>query len=483
MTPWPQTFDLLTPFYLWFDGVLLIYLGALLIINLGLVLAGWATVNRYVALRPMRDYRYVAQSDLSLPVSVIVPAHNEAPTIVESIRSLLNTQFSRLEVIVVNDGSTDDTMGVLQRAFDLVEIERVPRSGLPTQSIGAVYLAPADPRIVVLDKVNGGKADALNAGVNYAQYPLFCAIDADTVLDPDALARLVWEFQSDSDTVATGGIVRIVNGSEVEHGRVTKVTTPRHLLANIQIVEYLRAFLGGRLAWSRWNMLLIVSGAFGLFRRDVVVAAGGYDPTTVTEDAELILRVRRFRADQGLPCRITFFPDPICWTEAPATLRQLGRQRDRWHRGLGETLVRHAGMLFRPRYGRTAFFALPYYWLFEFLEPVITVFGITLATAGLILGVVDPGTYTLILLLAFAYGFLLSMVVILIEERAFRRYPSWRDLARMSWATLAENFGYRQWQAFVRLRAVFRIRSKRHQWGEMTRIGFTAPASASEGKS
>ena len=475
MSSWQEAFAWATPFYLWFDSALLFYMSALLFINLVLILVGWSTVNRYVTLRPLRDYRYVGESALSLPVSIIVPGYNEEPTIVESVRSLLLTQFTQLEVVVVNDGSTDGTLPALVGAFELIEVERVPRSGLPTQPIQAIYMSPIEPRLVVIDKANGGKADALNAGLNYAQFPLFCAIDADTMLDPDALARLVWEFQSDPDTIATGGIVRIINGSQVSQGRITSITTPRSMLANIQIVEYLRAFLGGRLAWSRWNMLLIVSGAFGLFRRDVVVAAGGYDPDTVTEDAELILRIRRYRADNRQSCRITFFPDPICWTEAPVTLRQLARQRDRWHRGLGETLVKHAGMLFRPKYGRTAFFALPYYWLFEFLEPFVTVVGITLATLGLIVGLVDPAIYLLILAFAFAYGYFLSMVVILIEERAFRRYPNWVDLRRMSVATLVENFGYRQRQALVRFRAMFRIHAGRHHWGEMTRVGFGQP--------
>jgi len=460
-------------FYSWFGIALALYMAALLITSLVLVAIGWVAVDRYVRMRPLRDYRFVDESPLSMPVTVIVPAYNEAPTIVDSVRSLLHTQFNQLEVIVVNDGSTDSTLDALVTGFDLLPSERVPRSGLPTEPIRSYLTSPIDTRLVVIDKENGGKADALNAGVNHAHYPLVCAVDADTVLDPGALGRLVWEFEADPSTVATGGIVRIVNGSTVDAGRITTVGTPRGLLGIIQIVEYLRAFLGGRLAWSRMNALLVISGAFGLFRREALVAAGGYDPTTVTEDAELILRLHRYGRDHGSPCRITFFPDPVCWTEAPSSLEQLSRQRDRWHRGLGETLLKHRGMLLRRRYGRIGWLALPYYWLFEFLEPVITVVGMIVALIGLILGVLSPTLFVLLLALTFSYGFIVSMLVILIEERAFRRYPSWRDLARLAWGALAENFGYRQWQALVRLRAVFRIRRSAGTWGDMPRTGFT----------
>ncbi|MDX6607364.1 MAG: hypothetical protein QOD14_1904, partial [Solirubrobacterales bacterium] len=235
-----------------------------------LVTLGWRAVNEYVARRPFRDYKQVGESELSMPVSILVPAYNEGPVIVSSIRSLLKSQFGQLEVVVVNDGSTDNTMESLIGAFDLVRVDRVPRANLPCEPISAVYVSTSDHRVVVLDKANGGKADSLNAGIRYARYPLFCAIDADTMLDPGALARLVWEFQASPSTVAVGGIVRVVNGSEVDaDGRLIQVRTPRGMLVNLQIVEYLRAFLGGRIGWSRIGMLLIISGAFGLFRRDV----------------------------------------------------------------------------------------------------------------------------------------------------------------------------------------------------------------------
>lgn len=459
-------------FFLWFDSLVLFYVMALNVFYLVFVFSGWRTVHRYVALRPMRDYGYVGRSPLSMAVSILVPAYNEEKTIVPAIQALLRTQFNELEVVIVNDGSTDGTLGVLEEVFTLVPIDRSPRSGLATKPVRGVHASVTERRIIVIDKENGGKADSLNVALNYSQYPLVCAIDADTIMDPGALARLVWEFQSDPDIVATGGIVRIINGSSVKGGQITQVRTPRDILGNIQIVEYLRAFLGGRLAWSRWNMLLIISGAFGLFRRDVIVSAGGYDADNVGEDAELVVRIRRQRAEQGLPCRITFFPDPICWTEAPSDMAALSRQRDRWQRGLGELLIKHRRMTFNPRYGRIGMLAVPFYWIFEFLEPVITVTGVTLVAIGFVVGLVDPFTFALILSLITFYGFFISLGVIMMEERAFRRYPNWSDLIRMGMAIFAENFGYRQYLAYVRFRAMFRIRTSKSEWGENVRSGF-----------
>ena len=337
---------------------------------------GWRTVEDYVKRRPMRDYEAVGRSEMSMPVSILVPAYNEAPTIVSSVNALLRSQFLELEVVTINDGSTDSTLEALIEAFELVRVDRVPRSRIPTAGIRAVYVCPTDPRVVVIDKENAGKADSLNAGIKYATYPLFCAVDADTMLDAGALSRLVWEFQASPETVAVGGIVRIVNGSTFDNGRLDQVKTPTNLLANLQILEYLRAFLGGRIGWSKTGMLLIVSGAFGLFRRDVVVEVGGYDPAMVGEDAELILRLHRHHRELSRPCRITFFPDPICWTECPEDLRSLVRQRDRWQRGLIGMVMRHKDMIGRPRYGRIGLGAMPYYVVFELLGPTIECSGL-----------------------------------------------------------------------------------------------------------
>ncbi len=266
-----------------------------------LLVLGWMEGSRYVARRQLADFTDIRQSALTTPISILVPAYNEQPVIVDSVRALLRAEYPLHEVIVVNDGSTDDTLGELIRAYSLVAVRRVPRAGLASAEVVAVYTCPEDDRLVVVDKRNGGKADAINAALNYARYPLFCTVDSDTIIDDDALLRLVRPFQDQPETVACGGVVRIVNGSTVVDGRVVDVRTPRRLLANIQIVEYLRSFLAGRTGWARIGGLLVISGAFGVFRREVVIAAGGYDTATVGEDAELVVRLHRRLPRPGHP--------------------------------------------------------------------------------------------------------------------------------------------------------------------------------------
>jgi len=443
-----------------------------------LLVIGGGQVSDWVRRRPLRDFRAVSTSPLSLPVTILVPAYNEAPVIVHSVRSLLASRYRELEVLVVNDGSTDGTLAALHAAFGLVRIERVPRANLASASVRGLYGSPHDDRLLVIDKENGGKADSLNCGLRYAAYPLFCAIDSDTMLDQDALARLVWAFQAEPETVATGGIVRILNGSQMVDGRLQNVRTPRSLLVNIQIVEYLRGFLAGRAGWSRLNMLLIVSGAFGIFRREVVVDAGGYDITTVGEDAELIVRLHRHCCEQGRPYKISFVADPICWTEAPADRGTLGRQRDRWQRGLLETLWRHRAMIGRPRYGGVGLVGLPFFLVFEAFGPLVEVAGITYSAIGLAGGWVSPAIAALVFALAFSYGLVLSFGALLIEGRAFARYPDWSDLRRLMLAAVLENYGYRQWLTFVRAKAWWTVMRSTPGWGEMTRTGFGGPAPA-----
>jgi cellulose synthase/poly-beta-1,6-N-acetylglucosamine synthase-like glycosyltransferase len=457
-----------------FTWTFLVYFGALNVIYTALLIVGSRQVSDWVRRRPLRDFRNVSTSPLSLPVTIIVPAYNEAPVIVQSARALLASNYSELQVIVVNDGSSDTTLDVLRAGFDLVAVERVPRVKLPTAEVRGVYACPGDERLLVIDKANAGKADALNCGIRFAAYPLFCAIDSDTLLDPHALARLVWTFQSEPETVATGGIVRIVNGSQFEDGRLSRVRAPRAMLVNLQIVEYLRAFLSGRAGWSRLNMLLIISGAFGLFRRDVVVDAGGYDTTTVGEDAELIVRLHRHCRDRARPYKISFVADPICWTEAPADSGTLRRQRDRWQRGLLETLWRHRGMIGRRRYGRIGLLAMPFFLIFEALGPLAEIGGLLYTVVGLGAGWVQPAIAALVFALAFTYGLTLSFAALLMEGRAFARYPGWRDLGRLIAAAVLENFGFRQWMALIRIGAMRNVLRREHRWGEMQRAGFTS---------
>jgi cellulose synthase/poly-beta-1,6-N-acetylglucosamine synthase-like glycosyltransferase len=442
------------------------------VINLAFVYIAW---RRLVGFRRARSYTALDDtfaSPFTPGISVLVPAYNEEAGIVSSVRSLLDLRYPRHEVIVVNDGSTDGMLERLRAAFDLVPVRQAVRTQLETKTVKAAYVSRHHQNLCVLDKENGGKSDALNAGVNAARYRYVCAIDADAVLEEDALLRVVRPVVDDPERiVAAGGIVRIANGCRIEHGRVVDIALPRPLLAAIQVLEYFRAFLIGRIGWSAANALLIVSGAFGLFDRALVEEVGGYSRDTVGEDFELVVRLHEHLRARGRAYAIAFVPDPVCWTEVPESRRVLSRQRRRWHRGLGETLWRHRRLIGNPRYGVLGVGALPYFVLFELLGPVVELLGPPLVIAWFLLGVLSVPFFLGFLLVAFLLGIFVSVAALALEELAFRRHARNRDLARLLALAVIENVGYRQLLAFWRCRALVDLARGRGGWGEMERRG------------
>ncbi|HWH01250.1 MAG TPA: glycosyltransferase, partial [Pilimelia sp.] len=416
------------------------------------------------------------RSPLTLPISVLVPAYNEGAGIVPAVQAILALRYPRIETVVVDDGSSDDTFDRLKAAFDLVEVPRVVPREVPYRgAVRSVHVARRSPQtLVVVRKDNGGKADALNVALNVAQHPLVCMVDADSILDPEALLTVAKPFADDPLRVAAcGGVVRIANGCRVVGGRVVDVRMPRQWLARIQVVEYLRAFLMGRSGWSRLGGLVVISGAFGLFRRDLVVEVGGLAHDCIGEDAELVVRLHRHLRRSGRPYRVVFVAEPVSWSEAPVTWRVLGRQRRRWHRGLAEILGRHRGMIGNPRYGRIGLLALPWYLAFELWAPVIEVAAVVLVPAGLALGVVSLDFFWRFLLVAYGYAMVISLAALLLEEVAFHRYPRWRDLGVGVCAAVLENLGYRQVLAVFQLQGIWgAVRGRQAVWGQMTRQGF-----------
>jgi cellulose synthase/poly-beta-1,6-N-acetylglucosamine synthase-like glycosyltransferase len=411
-------------------------------------------------------------SALAPPVSILVPAHDEEPTIADSVRSMLQLEYPSFEIVVVNDGSSDDTLAVLRREFDLVPFPEAYRVSIPTQRIRAIYRSVRHPNLRVIDKENGGKSDALNAGLNAARFPLYCAVDADSVLQRDSLFRVVRPFLEDPATIACGGTVRVANGCTVSEGFLREVGMPRGWLARVQIVEYLRAFLFGRLGWSPSNAMLIVSGAFGLFRRTVVIEAGGYALNTVGEDMELVVRLHRQHRAARKPYRIVFVPDPICWTEVPESLGLLGSQRMRWQRGLLESLTANRRLLFHPRGGAPGWIAFPIVLAFEGIGPVVEVAGYVTMTLAVAMGWVSWQAFAAFLCAAIGMGTLLSASALLLEEVSYRLYKRPRDLAALLGAMLIENLGYRQLTAVWRLRATLEWLVQRpRSWGAMQRTG------------
>lgn len=439
-----------------------------------LIMGGWA----WYALREhgQRMAAYLPEDTLTSealpPITLIAPAYNEAVTCVESTRALLSLQYPRFDVMVVNDGSTDDTLGRLKGAFELEETARTPAANLSTEPVDTVYRSRIHPNLWVLDKENGGKSDALNTGINYARTPLFCAIDADTLIESEGLLRLARPFLENDSTVAVGGFVRIANGCDVEAGRIQNVCLPSNWLPKLQVLEYLRAFLFGRVGWDGMGALLIISGAFGLFRRDVVVAAGGYSTDTVGEDMELVVRMHRHLREQGASYRIRFLPDPVAWTECPDTFQALGGQRDRWQRGLAETIIRHQRMLCNPQYGRVGLIAYPYYYFLEMLGPVIELVGYLTFFVGLALGIFPATMALAFFMMAFAFGLALSFAAVALEEAWFQRYERTSDLLQLLFLPFVETFGYRQLIAWYRLRGLWSYLCNVDTWGTMDRTGF-----------
>jgi cellulose synthase/poly-beta-1,6-N-acetylglucosamine synthase-like glycosyltransferase len=416
------------------------------------------------------------------PIALLAPAYNEAQTIENSTRSLLALDYPEFEVIVVNDGSKDETLAVLKGAFALRPLRRTYDTQLQHKLIRGIYRSMIDERLIVVDKENGGKADALNAGLNLARAPLVCSMDADSILEPDALLRAVQPFVEDPQSVvATGGTVRIANGCVVRDGRVVEIGVPRNIWALLQSIEYLRAFLLARLAWSRVGALTIVSGAFGLFRRSVLIEVGGYAPKTVGEDMELIVRLHRHFRELNRPYRIAFVPEPVCWTEAPETYAVLARQRTRWHRGALETFIKHRTMLFNPRYGRVGVFGLGHIFLFDVVGPIIEIAGYVLLPVMWMLGILSLQYLLAFLALTFAMGLTISVGSLAIEEAELRRYPRSSDLVALALAAVLENFGYRQLNSFWRIQGLWQWIRGVQSWGAMSRKGFqAAPAVATK---
>ena len=450
--------------------LVLAYFAALGVFYLALYVSAAVEMRRYLREVRAEQYREILSSEITPSISMLVPAHNEELSIKESVRALLTLAYPRLELVIVDDCSTDNTLSILTTAFDLTPIQPAYDARIPTKPVLAICRSQQFPNLVVVSKARGGKADSLNAALNISSGELVCAIDADTILDPNGLRRLVRPFIRSQDVVAAGATIRVANGCTVTQGRLASERGPHRALAGIQAVEYLRAFLFGP-GWNRFGGNLLISGAFGLFRRQSLLDTNGY-AKTVAEDMELVVRLRRHAHETGQPGRIEFVPDPVAWTETPTSFKELGRQRERWHRGFTDVLWRHRRVCLNPRYGVLGMVTFPAFALFEWMAPIIEATGLVLVTLGLILGELSTLFAVLFFSLACGMGILLSMLALLLEEVSFRRYGRARDRALLVvWAVL-ENLGYRQLTVWWRLRGVVSYLRGKKSWGKMTRAGF-----------
>jgi cellulose synthase/poly-beta-1,6-N-acetylglucosamine synthase-like glycosyltransferase len=427
-----------------------------------------------------KHWKITRQEDLELylgsealtPITILIPAHNMEASITESVAAQIGLEYPQHEVVVVNDGSSDGTMERLRGVFDLYEVPPAFPAKLPTKTVRAYYRSHREPRLLVVDKENGGKADALNAGLNAGRYPLVVAVDADTIVAHDALLRLARPFLLGENVAAAGGTIRVANGCRVENSRVVEARVPRGVLSAMQVPEYLRAFLFGRLGWNKLGGNLIVSGAFGLFQRSYLLAIGGYTSGNVVEDLDLVVRLHRHLRAERVPYRIPFVPDPVAWTEVPSDLRTHARQRERWHRGLVITMLSNLNLLFNRKFGRIGFITAPFFFFGEMLAPVLELLGYLVTMLGAALGILNVQIALLFLAVALGYQMLLSIWAVILEEATFRVYGRVGDFLRLVLYSILEPFGYRQLTVLWRLWGFWNALRGLTHWGEMRRKGF-----------
>ena len=425
--------------------------------------------------RRLQSYRldWFKSSPLAPPITMIVPAHNEERSIRVAVRNLLALDYPQLEFVVVNDGSEDRTLDEMREEFRLRQVRTVYIPEAKCAPVRGLYRSELDGRLLIIDKESGGsKADAVNAGLNAATSPYVCVVDADSVLERDALLRIMVPIMADPKrVVAVGGIIRVLNGSQIEGGNLKRVRLPRKSIEVIQVIEYLRAFLIGREAWAQGNMLMIISGAFGVFRTDLVRAVSGYRSKAIGEDFDLVARLHRHLLDKRVDYDIGFVPDPMCWTEVPSDLQSLARQRARWQKGLLDVLLPNLDMLFRPRYGRIGFVALPHLWLFELFAPIIEITGIITIVLAACLGVLSRQFFLQFLIFGYAFATVISIGAVLQEEVTYKRYNDWQDVVRLVSYCFLEHFPYRQMHMIWRLQGLWQYLRGDLAWKPLKRKG------------
>lgn len=454
-------------------AVLIISSYTLLAIISGFVLRNYMRKNSFI------DYSVILSSPFAPSISIIAPAYNESLTIEANIRALLSLFYHDFEVIIVNDGSKDDSLEKMIKTYDLEKVDFAIHYKIESKRIRGIYKSKKESyhNLLVVDKENGGKADALNAGINIARNDYFVAIDVDSIIESDALLKLTKPFLEETDRkiIATGGVVRIANSCVIEGGQIIQVNLPRKILPGFQVLEYTRAFLMGRMAWSKINGLLLISGALGLFDKQIVIECGGYYPKTVGEDMELVVRMRRHMAEKKEKFRVAYVPDPLLWTEAPDSISIFGRQRNRWTRGTIDTLLIHRKLFFNRRYGLMGVLSYPFWFFFEWLAPLVEVAGLIYFSCIIFFGI--PNWPFILMLYAFVYSFavLLSTFAILFEELSFHRYEQKKDVIKLFLLAWIEPFVYHPFSVWWALRGNWDyFVLKKSGWGGMVRKGFTA---------
>ena len=445
-------------------------------------------ISAFFSFQEIRDYkkRYNFQDETPLlqsttlpAVSILAPAFNEELNVIENLYSLLSLDYPSYEIVIINDGSRDDTLQKLISTFNLVLDDTRYNCAIDTQPIRGVYVSKnkSHKNLKVVDKENGGKADALNAGINMCSKEIICCIDVDCVLERDALLKLIKPFlNNEKKVVASGGIIRVANSCIIEDGRIMEVKLPDTFVARAQILEYFRAFLMGRMAWSRVDGLLLISGAFGMFDKATVIEAGGYNTNTVGEDMELLVRMRRMMRENKKPYAVGFVPDPLCWTEVPQKWKVLYRQRNRWTRGTIETLIEHRKMLFNPKYKVLGLLSTPFWFFFEWLAPLVEFFGIIFFLFLVWHGNINWPVFFVLLGVVYSFAVLFSVTALYFEEYSFQQYKKPSQVVKLLITVLLEPIFYHPFVMLSAVRGNIDFLRGKKAWGSMTREGLKTQA-------
>ncbi len=425
---------------------------------------------RLYHLDKMRSIKNEIKHDYYFPVSVLVPAYNEQVTIVDTVENLLKLEYRLYEIIVIDDGSTDNTAALLIDHFRMRPVSRPIRELVKSKPAKEIYEAEdTKVRLTLIRKENGGKGDALNMGINVSSFPYYVCIDADSILQTDSLERIVQPVMEDEKIIAVGGLIRVAQCVAMDEGRVQSYHLPWNLLTCMQVMEYDRAFLASRILLDTFNGNLIVSGAFGLFRKDLVAAVGGYDSDILGEDMELIVKLHEHCRSNKVPYVIRYEPNAVCWSQAPSTLGDIGRQRRRWHLGLFQSLVRHKNMFFNFKYGSIGTVSFIYYVLYELLSPFVEAFGLLAVIAAALTGYLNVSLIVTFFLVYAVYGAVLSMTAFFQRIYTQNLKIGVPDIFKAVIVSLLENVFFRFILDYIRIVSFIGYRKKKQKWGEIKR--------------
>lgn len=468
----------ITTFY---ENTVFFYGTVLLIIYALLGLFSFLAIRNFLRKETYTNYFHLLTSPLSPGISVIAPAYNEGLSIVMNVQSLLTLNYPTFEIVLINDGSTDNSMEQLISQFELVPVDFAYNPKIKTQPIVHIYKStnPAFGKLTVIDKVNGkSKADAVNAGINIASFNYFVCTDVDCILDKNALLKLIKPVLEEQNkrVIATGATLRIANSCEIDNGVIIRMKPPRNLLARFQEMEYIRAFVLGKMGWSFINCVPNVSGGLGLFDKEIAIKAGGYDQQSFGEDMELMVRMCRYACDNGIDYAIRYIPETLCWTEGPVTVKVFKLQRTRWARGLAQLMYAHFKMFFNPKYGRAGLITFPYNFFFELLAPIIELTGIIYYIYLILTGGVNYTFALLLLAFVYTYSVMITTMAILWDQLAFRHYKSWKEVVYLCSTAFLEFLLYHPLIVIFSLRGYYYfLTGKKHSWGNMQRQGFGQP--------